>query len=85
MQTLEKYQLMRDVQESHGYVDEEALNKLNKAFNYAEQIRHKSDIGDDTVLYLQDGQTLSVNYSRDDFPKTLLTFRRTRTEAPKAV
>lgn len=28
LQTLDKYQLMRDVQESHGYVDEEALNKL---------------------------------------------------------
>ena len=28
LQTLEKYQLMRDVQESHGYVDEDALNKL---------------------------------------------------------
>ena len=26
--TLEKYQLMRDLQESHGYVDEETLNKL---------------------------------------------------------
>lgn len=28
LQTLDKYQLMRDVQESHGYVDEETLNKL---------------------------------------------------------
>ena len=28
LQTLDKYQLMREVQESHGYVDEEALNKL---------------------------------------------------------
>ena len=28
LQTLEKYQLMRDLQESHGYVDEETLNKL---------------------------------------------------------
>lgn len=28
LQTLERYQLMREVQESHGYVDEEALNKL---------------------------------------------------------
>ncbi len=61
----------------------EALNKLNKAFNYANEIRRKTNIGDDTVLYLQDGQTLSVNYSRDDFPKTLLTFRRTRTETQK--
>ena len=25
LQTLEKYQLMRDLQESHGYVDEETL------------------------------------------------------------
>ena len=28
LQTLEKYQLMREVQESHGYVNEETLNKL---------------------------------------------------------
>ncbi|MCR4810013.1 MAG: hypothetical protein K5896_09170 [Prevotella sp.] len=28
LQTLDKYQLMREVQESHGYVDEETLNKL---------------------------------------------------------
>ncbi|MCR4959448.1 MAG: hypothetical protein K6B13_12740 [Prevotella sp.] len=28
LQTLEKYQLMRDLQESHGYVDEDTLNKL---------------------------------------------------------
>ena len=28
LQTLDKYQLMRDVQESHGSVDEDALNKL---------------------------------------------------------
>ena len=28
LQTLDKYQLMRDVQESHGYVNEETLNKL---------------------------------------------------------
>ena len=61
----------------------EALNKLNKAFNYAKEISHKSNIGDETVLYLHNGQTLSVNYSRDDFPKTLLTFRRNRTETQK--
>ena len=28
LQTLEKYQLLRDLVDSHGYVDEEVLNKL---------------------------------------------------------
>ncbi len=28
LQTLEEYQLLRDLMDSHGYVDEEVLNKL---------------------------------------------------------
>ena len=64
-------------------VNLEALDKLNTAFKYAEAIRHRSNAGDDTVLYLQDGQKLTVNYSQNDLPKTLLTFRRVRTDTQK--
>ena len=58
----------------------DALNKLNKAFRYAEAIRHRSNIGENTVLYLEDGQQLTCRYSRDDYPKDIFHFRRTRTE-----
>lgn len=61
----------------------DALNKLNKAFRYADAIRQRSDIGDDTVLYLEDGQQLTCRYSTDDFPKDIFHFRRTRNESQK--
>ena len=65
---------------SEIHVDLEALNKLNKAFDYATDLSQRSPLGNDTVLYLEDGQQLSCRYSHDDRPKDLFHFRRTRTE-----
>ncbi len=61
-------------------VDFDALNKLNKAFIYAIDASNRSNAGDDAVIYLEDGQQLNCTVSQDDAPKTLMHFRRTRTD-----
>ena len=61
----------------------DALEKLNRAFNYADEMKRTSPIGENTVLYLENGERLSCRYSPDDRPKDLLHFRRTRTEMQK--
>ena len=61
----------------------DAMEKLNRAFNYADEMKRTSPIGENTVLYLENGERLSCRYSQDDRPKDLLHFRRTRTEMQK--
>jgi len=68
---------------SENNVNFDALEKLNAAFNYAEAVSQRLNIGGDTVLYLENGQKLTCRYSQNDRPKDLFHFRRTRTETQK--
>ena len=36
----------------------DALEKLNRAFNYADEMKRTSPIGENTVLYLENGERL---------------------------
>ena len=49
-----------------------AYNKLSAAFDYAQQIKNDPAArGGDSVVHLQDGNTLTCNYSKADAPKSL--------------
>ena len=49
-----------------------AYNKLSAAFDYAQQLKNDPAArGGDSVVHLQDGNTLTCNYSQADAPKSL--------------
>ena len=49
-----------------------AYNKLSAAFDYAQRLKNDPTArGGDSVVHLQDGNTLTCNYSQADAPKSL--------------
>ena len=53
-------------------IDINALNKLNAAFNYAQQIKNNPEArGGSTVVRLQGGDTITCDYSTADAPRGL--------------
>ena len=57
-----------------------ALDKFNGAATYAQDIKNNPRGGGGIVVYLQNGQELTCEYSKTDAPKDLLHFSFTRTD-----
>ncbi len=60
-----------------------ALDKLNAAVTYAQDLKNHPQGGGHVVVHLQSGDELACDYSRTDAPKSLTSFAFSRTDEEK--